>query len=137
MPRSEDIAKGKVTTRSAKGKAKKQDKIPDFRFINIVFTEEMKENINAWLTTSGDLTGWVDTLVGQGYRVGLQFDEHNDCYSASITNRSGPVQFRNVCFTVRAGDVWTALGRAVAIHFGIAAEEWGQLEESGQGADIW
>jgi hypothetical protein len=125
------------TKRSAAGKPAKAASPGDFRFINVDFTEDMKKKVVAWMGSGVDVWSIVERVVGQGYRVGIQYDERNDCYSASLTNRGGPSAFRNACITARGGDAWTAVGRVIGLHVAIADEDWTFLEQPFDRGDIW
>lgn len=128
---------GKKAARAAKGKPGKKQQQGEFRFININWTEEMKSNVGRWLQHNPDWWSFVEQLVGSGYRVGIQYDEYNDCYSCSITNRGGPVEFRGACITARGGDATSAVARAVAAHYGIANEDWAFFDSPAKSDDLW
>lgn len=135
MARSEEVAKG---SRSANGKKPKgKPKSGEFRFININVTEDMKRRVAAWAEGETDVWRYVEELVGQGYRVGVAYDGYNDCYSASLTNKSGPSDYRNACITLRGATGWDALVRLVGIHYAVAGENWTTFEEPVSPDDLW
>ena len=137
MSRSEEIAKGtKRQQRASNGKPKTPPK-GEFRFINVSVTEDMKKRIGAWAKAEGDVWGYVETLAGQGYRLGVSWDGKNDCYSASLTNRDGDERFRQACVTMRGPTAWEAVVRLVGLHFAVANEDWAVLEQPAADYDVW
>lgn len=135
MPNKEQIAKGSRSNNGQRPKGK--PKQGEFRFVNVAFTEDVKKRCLSYLQGNPDVWQHVETLVGQGYRIGLGLDAKNDAYSASLTNRDAAVEFRNSCITVRGGTAWDALSRLVGLHFGVANEDWSAFEAPNEVDDLW
>jgi hypothetical protein len=135
MARQEEIAKGMRSQNGKKPKGKQSQ--GDFRFINVTLSEAQKDQVRKWGEGETNVWGYVEELVGAGYRVGINFDEHNACFSASITNRSGPTEFRGVCVTFRGPTAFDALLRVVGVHYVVAGEDWTFLEKPGDPDDLW
>ena len=137
MPRSEEVAKGRSNARSKGGKPKKQPTQGEFHFLNVNITEDMKKRVNAYWGSGNDVWEHVEQLVGGGYRVGLSFTGDTDTYTASVTNRDGPVEHRGGCLTARGGTAFAALARVVGLHYAVANEDWAEFGSQAQDYDTW
>jgi hypothetical protein len=104
---------------------------PDFRFINYDLSKADKE----WLA-SADLDAeyplaLVCDLVAEGYKFGLSFDDRNQSYVASLTDRSESSTFYNSCLTGRGAtalDAWCSLAYR---HLHLAQGDWTMFNQSG------
>jgi hypothetical protein len=109
----------------------------EFRFLNVVFTDDIKKKIEMWSRGEDDVWKYVETLAGQGYRLGVSWDGHNDCAIASLTNRSGDGRYLGACVTVRGPSTWAAVVRLVGLHYAVAGEDWALLEQPATPDDLW
>lgn len=135
MPNKEEIAKGVRSKNGKRPAAKKQQ--AGFRFINPNITEDVKRRVAAWAGAETEVWGYVEDIVGKGYKLGISFDGKNDCYIASVTDRTGNERFDQACFTVRGATCWDALVRALGLHYAVAQEDWTVLEQSVDPHDLW
>lgn len=86
-------------------------------FINVRLDEDQKEAFGLWFA-SGDvnITNEIDDLLGQGMKVGLSYDEENECYICTFTGRLLDDFEHRYCSTSRAGTLPEVLALSVYKH---------------------
>lgn len=93
----------------AKKKAAQQP-FGDIRFCTIQLDTEGKVLAKQWITANNkDLDTYFDTLIRDGWKTSLTFDEYNDCFIASSTQRDEDDRNHNVCLTSRSDNMYEAI----------------------------
>lgn len=103
-------------------------------YVNYNPTEADKEFFNEWVQTA-DLTGILDRLGDDGYKIGIGYDEKNKTYLCSITSRRASLPNAGYVLSLRANSASKALSRALFVHAAVAGEYWERL--LGDDEDKW
>lgn len=78
-------------------------------FINWSPSEQHKTAIKAAIEGNEDLFGWLEEMVGDGYKLSAVFDEKNATYIATMTCKNPSSPNFHYSLSVRHRDLWTAI----------------------------
>lgn len=102
-------------------------------FINVSISDEEKEAYFAWSVENDPyIPSMLSDLLGEGMKVGLAYDQENEC--AIVTFTGGLVEGANLrcCVTSRAGTTTAALSLALWKHIILCGGEYGDLLATGR-----
>jgi len=106
------------------------------RFIDIRLSADQRAGFTAWERRGGDLITFLQSMVDDGYRVGVAWNGKQSAYTASITCKEPGCVNEGLCMTSFAGTLSTALWLVLYKHLEVTQENWlsnqaGESEEFG------
>lgn len=80
------------------------------KFCTIALDTEEKAILKEWLqSNSKDLDTYFHTMVTDGWKTSITWDDNNDCFIASATQRFDDDKNHNVCVTSRSDNMYEAI----------------------------
>lgn len=101
-------------------------KFEDFKFVPLLLGSKDKDHFKTWWEESAaDTFTFLDTLVNDGYKVTINWDERNGCYICSFTCLNSKLANYCLVLTSRSDTVFEAIGINLYKHLYMTANhEW-------------
>jgi len=107
-------------------------------YINIRLEEAQKSAFFDWYAeNAGQAPQILDTLLGDGMKVGLSYDRENECYITTFTGRLVGGSDARYCCTTRGGRLEEVLALACWKHVYVARGDYGNFRPRSGKLDNW
>lgn len=114
--------------------SKKKER-PQVIFVNVRVERAEKDKVAKWASRKGfDYLAELEHLVQAGYKIGVSWDNRNDCFIVSITCWEEGTENYAHCFSTRHGNIKRAI-ELMLFKVNVLLEEspWGEVSQ----ADDW
>lgn len=99
--------------------------------------EEHKKHVKSLKMGPDKIIQGLDTLIGEGYKVSMMFEEKNDCVGIYCTAPRQEGQDFVMCLSARGPSVDKALMVLVYKHFEMLNSDWTGKLKAGSYIDPW
>lgn len=108
----------------AKAQKPRPKKVEMKGFFNVNLTKEDEILFETWQPENTTGLNWIETLVNDGYKVSMDYDNYNQGYKASLYANSYKLAWAGYTLTAWAGDIQTAFNLLCFKHYVIAKQDW-------------
>lgn len=128
MPRKKKEAASEAQDTAPKGRYWSPNDAVWGGFINLKLDDEQKQTFYAWFENPPvAVVHLLEDLLGAGAKVGMAYDEQNQCHVASVTGALVSNSNERYCVTSRAGTFTECLALAVWKHFYLTDGDFGNF----------
>jgi hypothetical protein len=112
-------------TNVATTKTKKAVKKAEWKgYIKVSLTKEQDAEFDVWKETVTDVFAWMDTLVGDGYKLSFSFDDYHSGVSAALYASGAKMETAGYSLTSWGENVEEAYLMLCYKHFVICNQFW-------------
>ena len=113
----------------ARGSKREKQEFVFKGFVNVRFTEEMKEGFDAWDVHDSDVFDGIAHLISSGYKLSLSETADRKGCSCSVTATQHHKKNHGMCVTSYAPDAYNAFRLALYKVTVIMPDDWRELEK--------
>lgn len=115
-----------------------QQKVEFRGYVNVTLNDTDKAGFKGFIGREGHYEGCLATLIQGGYKVSISFDKYHDCFSGNLYCQLPDHANAGYCLAIKGGDPFTALARAVFVHYEVLNEVWrSEREQTAYNEDTW
>ncbi len=104
---------------------KKQVKRAEWKgYVKVNLTAEQDTEFDVWKETVVDVFGWMDSLVGDGYKLSFNYDDYHSGVSAALYAGSAKMDWSGYSLTAWGESVEEAYLMLCYKHFVICNQFW-------------
>jgi hypothetical protein len=124
-----DGTKRKMPGTKSEGFRSKTPRFNDAKFVNYELDKAQAETLKGHSNDGTEILSSVDSLLDDGYRLSVKFDEYSNCYSAFLQPIKPEGKNGGFILTGRGSSVLKAIKQCLYKHFVCLEGDWSEYVE--------